>query len=87
MKVTEAAEILGVHVNTVGSWMAQGVITYSKTPGGQRQPHAESVLAILQGRVQGPADDVVADQLDQMAQALEERATKLRRLADELREH
>ena len=41
--ISEAAERLGVHENTVRNWIDQGLLDGYRTPTGRRKPRLESV--------------------------------------------
>lgn len=49
-RIGEAAEILGVRVETVRRWEREGKITASRTPGGQRRIPASDVARLLAER-------------------------------------
>lgn len=52
--ITEAARIVGVHPDTVRSWVANGKLLAFITPGGHRRFRRSDVVALL------PNDDNVA---------------------------
>lgn len=43
---TEAAEILGVHADTLNRWADDGLVPYWMTPGGQKRYRLEDIEKI-----------------------------------------
>jgi excisionase family DNA binding protein len=54
----QAAEILGVSIRTVQTWVEEGAITSWKTPGGHRRVRQSAVFALRERRVVAPMQTV-----------------------------
>jgi len=47
MRLAEAAEMLGVHPETLRRWADEGKVPYVRTPGGERRFASEDIEAVM----------------------------------------
>lgn len=83
MSIQGAAEILGVHENTIRNWISAGRVRHVAM-GANRLPVAADIMAMV---TEFPESDsaAIADQLEPIAASFENRAKILRNLIDRLR--
>ena len=62
IRIGQAAELLGVSVETVRRWAAEGRLTTVRTPGGQRLVPIEEVTRLLRARRQSVPDRPIVAQ-------------------------
>lgn len=84
MSVQGAAQILGVHANTIRNWINTGRLA-SVSMGAQKLPVAAEVLKLVPDQPEMDTD-VVAAQLEAFAESFENRAKVLREMVAKLRE-
>lgn len=77
--VAAAAAALGVHVNTVRNWVRNGHLEARALPSGFARPYLDAVAQLATA-------DADADQLAELADALDVLAARLTQRADALRE-
>jgi excisionase family DNA binding protein len=80
MSVKDAAEVLGVHANTIRNYIREGLIEAFTMPGGFRRPYADSVLSL----VTEMDLDWLRNLLVAKAERLERQAAVMRRMLDEM---
>lgn len=51
LTLNEAADLMGVHYTTIRRWANQGLIVYTRTPGGHRRLSRESLLKLHQSQL------------------------------------
>lgn len=83
MTVAAAADVLGVHVNTIRSYIREGLIEAYTMPRGFRRPYADSVLSLIP---ESSVEDFRRLMLGK-AERLERDAAALRRAIAELDVH
>lgn len=82
MTVKDAADLLGVHVNTIRNYIREGLIEAFEMPHGFRRPYADSVLSL----VTETDLDWLRSMLTGKAERLERQAATLRRMLAGLEE-
>jgi DNA-binding transcriptional MerR regulator len=80
MTVKDAAEILGVHTNTIRNYIREDLIEAFEMPGGFKRPYADSVLSL----VTEMDLDWLRNMLTAKAERLERQAAVMRRMLDGL---
>lgn len=81
MTVRQAAQVLGVHENTIRNWIKEDLIEAFTSPGGGfKRPYADSIMEMVsEGNV-----DALRKIMVGKADRLEEQAAALRRAIAEL---
>lgn len=83
MSVNGAAEILGVHTNTIRNWINSGRLRGVQV-GAHTLPIAAEVMRMVPDQPEMDMD-AIADQLEPIAASFEKRATVLREIIARLR--